>query len=323
MVLEFLETGNVFYLMLAVSVLGVLSKLLVNGRYRKLIRQSQNMGAAKDKYLKQWKSKFENTYRAGGGVGNIPVYVEKNLGQYRFMGIRLSRWSRFNSLAAAFVCLGGLTAAFMTYWYADADTMQVVILYAVSGILLGSAMVLWEALCDTQGKRARLLLYIRDYFENTLAGRLEHGQAAAFASEGGYLENDGYPENDNYPENDSYPENGTYPESGSYPNEAAAEPGTASGSFFSRQDIENAFSEVDALIGGMRPGGKEEMAAAAEKTDELRRQEEAAVREQDAVFLRKRLERIAAGKKGNGENRKLTEEEEHLIEDIIQEYLYE
>ena len=57
--------------------------------------------------------------------------------------------------------------------------------------------------------------------------------------------------------------------------------------------------------------------------DELRRREEAAGREQDAVFLRNRLERIAAGRKGTGAERKLTEEEERLIEDIIQEYLYE
>ena len=79
MLLEFLETGKVLYIMLAVSVLGILSKLLVNGRYKKLIKQSQNMGTAKDKYLKQWKVKFENTYRSNSGIGNIPVYVVKNL----------------------------------------------------------------------------------------------------------------------------------------------------------------------------------------------------------------------------------------------------
>lgn len=298
MIVEFLETGNVLYFMLAVSILGIFSKLLVNGRYRKLIKQSQNMGTAKDKYLKQWKLKFENTYRSNGGVGNIPVYVEKNLGQYRFMGIRLSRLSRLNSLAAAFVCLGGLTAAFMTYWYAD--TMSMVILYAASGILLGGAMVLWEGLCNTKGKRGRLLLYIRDYFENTLAGRLELGQAGgtpvlegAFSGNGGNLFEGG-----------------------------ALESEQISDELFSREDIANAFSEVDAVTGGRFEAGME-TAAAVERQEELRKREEAAGREQDAVFLRNRLERIAAGRRGDGRGRKLTEEEEHLIEDIIQEYLYE
>ena len=57
-------------------------------------------------------------------------------------------------------------------------------------------------------------------------------------------------------------------------------------------------------------------------TDRLRTQEEAAGREPDEAAFRKRLERIASGRK-DGKPRKLTEEEEHLIEDIIQEYLYE
>ncbi|MCI8465411.1 MAG: hypothetical protein HFI63_06095 [Lachnospiraceae bacterium] len=298
MVLEFLETGKVLYLMLVVSILGALSKFLVNGRYRKLIKQSQNMGTARDKYLKQWKLKFENTYRSGSGVGNIPVYVEKNLGQYRFMGIRLSRLSRLNSLAAATVCLGGLTAAFMTYWYSD--TMEIVTLYAASGILLGGGMVLWEGICNTQGKKGRLLLQMRDYFENTLAGRLELGQAANMPlPEGGYSGDGGIFESERLEdeaENDS---------------------------LFSKEDIANAFSEIDALIGNGRSGTRKEVAAAAEQQEELRIREEAAGREQDAVFLRERLERIAAGRRGDDGGRKLTEEEEHLIEDIIQEYLYE
>ncbi len=296
MVLEFLEAGNVLYLMLAVSLLGILSKFLVNGRYRKLIRQSQNMGTAKDKYLKQWKLKFENTYRAGGGVGNIPVYVEKNLGQYRFMGIRLSRLSRLNALAAALVCLGGLTAAFMTYWYTD--IRSIVILYAAAGILMGGAMVLWEGLCNTKGKEGRLLLSIRDYFENTLAGRLEVVQAAALAPEGGFSGNGGF-SGELMPEQEEEPE-----------------------CFFSEEELTNAFSEVDAVVGAGRFEARDESDAAL-KQDELCRREEAAGREQDAVFLRNRLERIAAGRKGAGADRKLTEEEEKLIEDIIQEYLYE
>ncbi len=181
MLLQFLETGKVLYIMLAVSVLGILSKLLVNRRYARLVKQSENMGAAKDKYLRQWKVKFENTYRSNGGVNNIPVYVEKNLKQYRFMGIRLVRLERFNRLAASLLCLGGLTASFMTYWYTDNG--KIVALYAASGLLLGGAMVLWETLCNTSGKAEQILLSIRDYFENTLVGRLETGQAMTPAME--------------------------------------------------------------------------------------------------------------------------------------------
>lgn len=265
MLLQFLETGKILYIMLAISILGVFSKLLVNGRYRKLIKQSENMGTAKDKYLKQWKVKFENTYRSNSGVNNIPVYVERNMKQYKFMGMRLSRLERFNRLAAAFLCLGGMTASFMTYWYAGFT--KIAAMYVVSGFLLGGAMILWENMCDTPGKTAQLLLHIRDYFENTLVKRLESGQAAEVAVAA-----------------------------------AGASDGVGSA----------------ALEAGTTAEVLDENTA-----ESLRKSEEAAGREQDAAFLRKRLERIASGRLSGGRGRKLTAEEEHLIEDIIQEYLYE
>ena len=56
--------------------------------------------------------------------------------------------------------------------------------------------------------------------------------------------------------------------------------------------------------------------------DSQREREEAAGREPDADFLRSRLERIAAGRR-EGVKRKLSAQEERLIEDIIREYLYE
>ncbi len=264
MLLEFLETGRVLYVMLAVSVIGILSKFLVNGRYRKLIRQSEDMGNAKDKYLKQWKVKFENTYRSSSGVNNVQVYVERNLGQYKFLGIRLSKLERLNRLAAQLLCLGGLTAAFMTYWFAD--SARIVVLYGASGFLLGGAMVLWESLCNTPGKEKRLALCIQDYFENILSRRLESGR------------------------------------------EQEAVPVLSGG-----PDLAGAVLETAAMTADQPDG---------QALEQMRKNEEAAGREPDADFLRNRLERIASGRR-DGAKRKLSAEEEHLIEDIIQEYLYE
>ncbi|QNM04572.1 hypothetical protein [Qiania dongpingensis] len=274
MLLQFLETGKVLYIMLAFSILGVLSKFLVNGRYRKLIKQSENMGTAKDKYLKQWKVKFENTYRSSSGVNNIPVYVERNMGQYKFMGVRLNRLERLNRLAAAFLCLGGMVASFMTYWYAGVT--KTVVLYVFSGFALGGAMILWETLCNTPGKYSQLLLCIRDYFENTLVKRLESGQPAELSPA----------------------------------MEGAGASGGPGGVMEAAVSGDASFSENPGVLDG-------------QAADLLRKSEEAAGREQDAAFLKKRLERIASGRHGGGHARKLTDEEEHLIEDIIQEYLYE
>lgn len=280
--------------MLAVCVLGMFSKLLANGKYRRLIRQSENMGTAKDKYLKQWKVKFENTYRSSSGIHNIPVYVERNLEQYRFMGMRLGSLSRLNRLAALFLCLGGAAVSFLAYWYGGSG--RITAMYAVTGILLGGVMILWESICDTPGKAETLLLQIRDYFENTLVKRLETGQAvdlmpAAEAAVTG---------------------------SGiSGPDHAEAE-----ASLTAEAEIQE-----QSPSGGGRVRKREHAdlpeAVDGQRADLLRKSEEAAGKEQDAALLRKRLERIASGRRTGGQGRKLTAEEEHLIEDIIQEYLYE
>ena len=277
MLLEVLESGTILYVMLAAAAAGVLGRLLVNGRYGRLLRQSADMGNAKDKRLRQWKVKFENTYRSGNGVQNVPVYIERNLSQYRLLGFRLSGWERFPRLLARFLSLGGLAAAFFVYWYED--SARLALLYGACGLLLGGALLFWDELLDTPGKAARLRLSLRDYFENTLAGRLESGRSAAFSTEGaGVTEASGVP---------------------------AAEPVSDA--------ARNAVLEAAAA---------DAQAGSEPDFDSQREREEAAGREPDADFLRSRLERIAAGRH-EGVKRKLSAQEERLIEDIIREYLYE
>ena len=278
MVLNFFKTGTVWYAMIVLSVLGVFSKALETARLRKLLRQTGSMGTVKDKYLKQWKVKFENLYRSSGQVENIPIYVEKNLKQYRFMGIRLGSFGRVNRLTATLVGLLGAASSFLIYWYGGES--RTVSLYVISGILLGGAMLWWEQACDTAGKEKRLELFILDYYENILAGRLRSGRQMTAESYTG--------------ENEQM--------------RGAEESGA-------ERTVESSSAEA-AMTVGAEPSDIEC------STDRLRTQEEAAGREPDEAAFRKRLERIASGRK-DGKPRKLTEEEEHLIEDIIQEYLYE
>ena len=51
--LNYLEQGMILYVMAAVCVIGVISRFAANRCYKSLIRQSDNLAAAKDKQLQQ------------------------------------------------------------------------------------------------------------------------------------------------------------------------------------------------------------------------------------------------------------------------------
>ena len=68
--LNYLEQGMILYVMAAVCVIGVISRFAANRCYKSLIRQSDNLAAAKDKQLQQMKTKYESIYRMNCGMKN-------------------------------------------------------------------------------------------------------------------------------------------------------------------------------------------------------------------------------------------------------------
>lgn len=91
MMLEFLETGKALYVLTAVCILGLLSRLTARNLYKRLIRETDNMTLTKNRCLRDLKQKAENTYRLNLGIHNTKAYLEKQLAGYRFMGFTL-KW---------------------------------------------------------------------------------------------------------------------------------------------------------------------------------------------------------------------------------------
>lgn len=167
--MEYLEKGYVLYAMLAIAVICVLGKLIANGTYKRLIRQAENMASAKDSFLKRLKLKYESTYRLNDGVDNVPAFVEKNLYQYKKMGITLRKLEGISIHGALFCLLAGICATLASFLYqTDVRTM---ILQFGAGIVLGIALVLADSVTDTGTKRDVLLANICDYLENILVVR--------------------------------------------------------------------------------------------------------------------------------------------------------
>lgn len=177
MMLEVLESGKALYALAAVCVLGLLSRLTARSLYRRLMKETDNMTLTKNRFLREFKQKTENTYRLNQGINNTQVYLEKQLASYRFLGLSLSGWGNLSSQMTVLCFLLGGLAAFGAYWY-RCDNYYIV-LYGTIGILTGLLTLFLDCGVNLQEKRTQLLAVMQDYLENSMFNRLARETAAA------------------------------------------------------------------------------------------------------------------------------------------------
>ncbi len=176
MMLQILESGQALYALAAVCALGILARLTARTLYKRLIRETDNMALTKNRYLREFKQKAENTYRLNQGIANTQVYLEKQLSTYRFLGISLNGWSNLSGQMTLLCFLLGGAGSFLAYWY-RCDTYYIV-LYATVGILTGLLTMVLDLGVNLSEKHARLICVLQDYLENSLWGRLARETAA-------------------------------------------------------------------------------------------------------------------------------------------------
>ncbi len=177
MMLQILESGQALYVLAAVCVLGLLARLTARTLYRRLIRETDNMALTKNRYLREFKQKAENTYRLNQGIANTQAYLEKQLAAYHFLGLGLNGWTNLAGQMTLLCFLLGGVGSFMAYWY-RCDTYYIV-LYATIGILTGLLTMFLDVGINLPEKRSQLICALQDYLENSLWGRLARETAAA------------------------------------------------------------------------------------------------------------------------------------------------
>ena len=169
----FLENGAGLAVLAAAGVLGIIIKLITNIRINRLVRQSQNMSEAKDRQLKQWKLRFENTYRMNKGINNVLVYIRKNFMQYRIFGVSMFRVDRINVTMACVVIMAAFS--FSAYTMLQSMEMMITERYIFAGLFLAGIMLIWERICATGEKKESVVTNLADFYENTLVKKLEMG----------------------------------------------------------------------------------------------------------------------------------------------------
>ena len=116
MMLQLLQNGTALYLLVAICVFGIVSKLIARNSYKRLIKETNTMAMSKNKYLRNLKQKAEDAYRVNQGIVNTQVYLEKQLFDTKVGAMTPQGWAGFSSQMTWMCLLAGGALAFNYNW---------------------------------------------------------------------------------------------------------------------------------------------------------------------------------------------------------------
>lgn len=166
----FLEHKLLCGAFLILLLLSIICQIMIGVIYRRMIKETDNMAATDNKFLKQCKLKFINCYQMNAGVANISVFVDKFIANVSFKGISLTGLQHLSGqfmllsvavagVAACFEIIQGETVGRILPYYIAAF-IGLYLYFSISGIM------------DIQGKRERLKTNLVDYLENHMVNKL-------------------------------------------------------------------------------------------------------------------------------------------------------
>lgn len=149
----------------------ILCQILLGVIYRRLIRDTENMSATKNKALQQLKLKFTSCRQLHETIPNVPVFVDKFLNQISLGKIPVTFFRHLSGqLTLLSVLVAGIGACIGIIQ--EESFLMIAPFYLVSflGLYLYFAAA---SLIDLPGKVNILRTNLVDYLENHLANRLE------------------------------------------------------------------------------------------------------------------------------------------------------
>ena len=159
------------FVILTLLFCSILCQILPGVIYRRLIRETENMSATKNKALQQLKLKFTSCRQLHETIPNVPVFVDKFLNQISLGKIPVSFFRHLSGqLTLLSVLVAGIGACICIVQEESFLTIAPFYLVSFLGLYLYFATA---SLVDLPGKAGILRTNLVDYLENHLANRLE------------------------------------------------------------------------------------------------------------------------------------------------------
>lgn len=169
---KIVENQSVFvYFITGICLVGVLSRLILQGSFHHLLKASENMASATGRQLREIRNHYENSLAVDRQVHNIHAYVDKYLLKLKLCGIPIRIWAGVTIESALLtVTCGGLGIINSIHkGYGEEVIFQ--ILFAV--LISCACLLSMENIFRIENSYDRLQANIEDYLENNLKNRLE------------------------------------------------------------------------------------------------------------------------------------------------------
>lgn len=160
------EQKVLFYTMTAVCVIGVLSQLILNRIYSKLLSDTKNTSVSHGRFMKQLKQRFANCQRLNDEVSNVSAFIKRQLLEYRYWNMNLHQWQRVS--AYAFVMCAALAGA---GYFLIPQAGAVKNLYLKGGAISCIVLLVMGSVMDFRYKNKNLQTRLEDFLENTGMGK--------------------------------------------------------------------------------------------------------------------------------------------------------
>lgn len=170
-----MEERGIYYMMLAVFLIGTAVEMYQKAVLKRLLRAVENQDKLEHPFLKQLKWKYKNCHRLQRTIHNPQAFLENQLYQYS----RKNRWitgisGNMNKCMLINVLLGGLGMALAYRYKMDVYVQSG---YMLAGAMSAAALALVELQIGRGKIRHQLLRALEDYLENVLANQMEHAEA--------------------------------------------------------------------------------------------------------------------------------------------------
>lgn len=165
------DTNIIFYLMIAVGVIGVLGKIVNQFTLRRMVRAAGNMSKSTHKLMKLVRAKYEHACMIHDTVDNVGAFVGKYIYEYRGFLFRIHTWRQLQIQSIWFS--GGLAACGALGNYIVNGFSEGTYRYIAVGAAEMIALFVISQLSDEAYKIQAAKNYMVDYLENVCAHRFK------------------------------------------------------------------------------------------------------------------------------------------------------
>lgn len=153
---------------LALTVAGLVLRMITVFSYKRMKNAAENAGKTKRQWVQVLKKRFEN-YERFGRIGSVEAFVEHYFSRKGILGIPLGFWDKsvfFLSLASF---LMGLLGAFSTY--TGGQGVEKAVLFLFSGTISAVLLLMLHTLGNTKETKRNILVALTDYLSNGMVQR--------------------------------------------------------------------------------------------------------------------------------------------------------